>query len=180
MHNYGVRFKIDPTDSLLLTGLGDVLTPLLGMRGMELREGSGQQGYFQVRIVHAPADGSSYDSSESLIGLTINDVRRQLPDFRPHNWLGEDQPTYAWSQDGWIYTPDGIKADNSDALKFRTGDMVGLMVDCVEMPTLRFYLNGELVHQLGLLREIYGHVLYPAFLLNFAQIHITSNPGLPL
>jgi len=93
MHNY-VRFKIDPTDSLLLTGLGDILTPLLGMRGMELREGSGQQGYFQVRIVHAPADGKYYDSSEYLIGLTINDVRRQLPDFRPHHWLGKGQPTY--------------------------------------------------------------------------------------
>jgi hypothetical protein len=113
---------------------------------MELREGSGQQGYFEVRII---------------------------------------QPIYGWGQNGRIYTPDGIKADNSDALRCRTGDVVGLMVDCVELPTLRFFLNGVLVHQLGLFledfyQEDYGFVLYPAFFLDFAQIHITSNPGLPL
>jgi len=35
-------------------------------------------------------------------------------------------------------------------------------------------------NQLGLLQEDYGSILYPAFLLNFAQIHISSNPGLPI
>jgi len=129
-----------------------------------------------VRIVRSAPD----DYSGSVIGLTINNDVPVLPGWCPRHWLNGDHPTYAWRQDGRIYTPDGIKADNSDALKFRTGDVVGLMVDCVELPTLRFFLNGELVHQLGLLQEIYGHVLYPAFLLNFAQIHITSNPGLPI
>jgi len=185
MHNHGM-FEIDPTDSLLLTGLGPIghlsQPPLLGMRGIEVRKGSGQQGYFEVRIVHAlSADGSS----KSFIGLTINDVLLPVPGFRPrhwndyNDWLGGDQPTYAWRHDGWIFTPDGFKGDNC-ALRFKTGDVVGLMVDCVEMPTLRFFLNGELVHQLGLLQEIYGSVLYPAFFLNFDQIHITSNPSLPI
>jgi len=142
---------------------------------MELREGSGQQGYFEVRIVRTDA------VYMTLIGITINDVPpTDLPGIRTRYFLDKGQPTYGWRQDGWISTPDDINVDNSDALRFRTGDVVGLMVDCVEMPTLRFFVNGVLVHQLGLRQEIYGNVLYPAFFLDFAQIHITSNPGLPL
>jgi len=169
MHNHGM-FEIDPTDSLLLTGLGSVLHPLLGMRGMEVRKGSGQQGYFEVRIVCRCPYGAL------LIGLTTNDELLVIPGIRPRRWLRGDQHTYAWCQDGSIIHPNG----DSDILKFRTGDVVGLMVDCVEMPTLRFFMNGVLVHQLGLRQEDYGSILYPAFLLNFAQIHISSNPGLPI
>ena len=122
MHNHGM-FEIDPTDSLLLTGLGSVLHPLLGMRGMEVRKGSGQQGYFEVRIVRRCRDCASI-----LIGLTTNDELLVIPGIRPRRWLCGDQPTYAWSQDGSIIHPDG----DSDILIFRTGDVVGLMVDCVE------------------------------------------------
>jgi len=173
MHNYG-RFEIDPTDSLLLTGLGPVLHPLLGMRGMEVRKGSRQQGYFEVRIVRAHAVCMAW------IGIYINDVPpMDLPGIPTRHFLGKKP--YGWCQNGGIHTRDGIiNADNSKALRFRTGDVVGLMVDCVEMPTLRFFLNGVLVHQLGLLQEDYGSVLYPAFLLNFAQIRVASNPGLPI
>ena len=141
---------------------------MLGMRGMEVRKGSGQQGYFEVRIVRRCRDCASI-----LIGLTTNDELLVIPGICPRRWL---QHTYAWCQDGSIIHPNG----DSDILKFRTGDVVGLMVDCVEMPTLRFFMNGVLVHQLGLRQEDYGSILYPAFLLNFAQIHISSNPGLPI
>jgi len=180
MHNYG-RFEIDLTDSLLLTGLGPVLHPLLGMRGMEVRKGSRQQGYFQVRIVRSVPDDYS-GSLMAWIGITINDVPpMDLPGIPTRFWLDYKQPTYGWVENGRIYTRDGIiNADNSKASRFRTGDVVGLMVDCVEIPTLRFFLNGVLVRQLGLLQEDYGSVLYPAFLLNFAQIHVASNPGLPI
>ena len=169
-------FEIDPTDSLLLTGLGSVLHPLLGMRGIEVRKGSRQQGYFEVRIVRAHVLHMAW------IGITINDVPpMDLPGIPTRFWLDYKQPTYGWVENGRIYTRDGIiNADNSKASRFRTGDVVGLMVDCVEIPTLRFFLNGVLVRQLGLLQEDYGSVLYPAFLLNFAQIHVASNPGLPI
>ena len=162
MHK-GVGTIIDTTNILLLTGvyvcsLGGLV---LGMRGMEVREGSGEQGYFQVLIVHTAEAIYPYNT---IIGFAAHDCLR-----------------FKWFQDGEILR-HGEKhhRDNGSPWRFRSGDLVGLMVDCTELPTLRFSLHGVQKHQLVVAQEEYGIVLFPAFNLGIAQIQIASNPDLPI
>ena len=59
---------------------------------------------------------------------------------------------------------------------FESGDVVGMVVDCRKVPTLRFYVNGVQMLRLVIGQEGYGQVLFPAFsLATTCQIHIASN-----
>jgi len=168
----GRTIKIDPTDSLLLTGIGGCQQSqtVLGMRGIELRKGSGEQGYFEVRIVRVAPQVADYWCTS--IGLAIGEP------------LGWRRRFLGWTQHGVIGNGlVGIRVcyNDSDDWMFTTGDVVGLMVDCTAEPTLRFFVNGVQVHRVVVAQEGYGLVLYPAFSFTMwtGQIHIASNPDFP-
>ena len=96
---------IDSTDSILLTGCGqDARQPVLGMRGMEVRERSGEQGYFEVRIVRNARDAYMY------IGLTTGHLYLIRRDLAPRHWLDTQEVGYGWRQDGVIHiNPTGFE-----------------------------------------------------------------------
>jgi hypothetical protein len=174
---FGVgTIKIDPTDSLLLTGIGGAQQEtVLGMRGIELRERSGEQGYFQVRIVRTAPQEAEYCSTS--IGLATFDMRFGKP-------LGCRRGSLGWTQLGVIgngLPGTAVCYDGRDDWMFTTGDVVGLMVDCTAEPTLRFFVNGVQVHRVVVAQESYGLVLFPAFSFTkwTGQIHIASNPDFP-
>jgi hypothetical protein len=174
----GRTIKIDPTDSLLLTGIGggqQSSQTVLGMRGIELRKGSGEQGYFEVRIVRAAPRGADYWCTE--FGLANLDMCFGKP-------LGWRRRCLGWTQHGVIGNGLVGTADHCnirDDCMFTTGDVVGLMVDCTAEPTLRFFVNGVQVHRVVVAQEGYGLVLFPVFSFTkwTGQIHIASNPDFP-
>ena len=179
---------INPTDSLLIITAVYIacnycrISPItwntvLGMRGVELRVGSGEQGYFQVRIVAG---------SHTIIGLATHKVILGAV-------LGYGRGSLGWDQTGGI-TSAGIPGTESefgggDRRKFGTNDVVGLMVDCTELPTLRFFVNGVQVYWVVVMQKGYGQYLYPAFCLeayravpnpDHCEMQIASNPDLPI
>ena len=63
----GDGITIHPTNSLLLTRIGEGNNmPVLGMRGVEVREGSGERGYFEVRIIQSDFN--------TFVGLATHDA----------------------------------------------------------------------------------------------------------
>ena len=166
----GEGITINPTNSLLLTGVGDDnRTPLLskavlGMRGVEVREGSGERGYFElhIKLYWSPV-------SVTCIGLANHDVNLNGFAWFPNGNIRSQLPGIAYDFD----------RDKQAVRRIRTGDVVGIMVDCTKVPTLRFFVNGIQVHQQEFTQEGHGQVLYPAFCLGNAQIFISSNPDLP-
>ena len=64
----GEGITTNQTNSLLLTGVCGTNRPsVLGMRGVEVREGSGEQGYFEVRSI------KSGKSSLIYVGLATHE-----------------------------------------------------------------------------------------------------------
>ena len=79
----GDGITIHPTNSLLLTRIGEgpVLgnrMPVLGMRGVEVREGSGERGYFEVHIIQSDRN--------SFIGLATHDGKHGYNFFYSLGW----------------------------------------------------------------------------------------------
>jgi hypothetical protein len=177
--------RIDPTDSLLFagTGVGQFQT-VLGMRGIELRERSGEQGFFQVRIVRIAPQEAEYCST--TVGLATQGLcfGKPLAQRGCLGWtqlgnIGNGLP----GSDDPIYTRNDVRCFIPGRVDwmFTTGDVVGLMVDCTAEPTLRFFVNGVQVHRVVVAQESYGLVLFPAFSFTkwTGQIHIASNPDFP-
>ena len=165
----GEGITTNQTNSLLLTGVCGTNRPsVLGMRGVEVREGSGEQGYFEVRIIK---------SAPIFIGLATHEVTN------PHSQILE-RASFAWFCNGeiWSHLP-GISDDYDEAKqsarRHRTGDVVGIMVDCTAEPQLRIFVNGVQVEWVAVAQDGFGQVLYPAFCLGNAQICMSSNPDLP-
>ena len=182
---------IDPTDSLLLTAVmldehvGRTWNTVLGKRGVEIREKSGEQGYFEMRIV---------GGGHVIIGLAPHTVD-------VGSILGFGRCCLGWNWRGAIISNE-IQSQRKGfenfslgyqqmGLNFGIDDVVGLMVDCTEVPTLRFFKNGVEEHRMVVVREGYGQVLYPAFCpiassaiihpnLPACKIQIASNPPLPI
>ena len=122
---------IDSTESLFLTGHCFAnRQSVLGMRGVEVKEGSGEQGFVQVRIIQSDFN--------TFVGLATHDANHRRNFHYP---LG-------WSRSGAIH---GEVA----------GDVVGIMVDCTNVPTVRYFMNGKRVHQQEFTQEGHGQVFYP-------------------
>jgi len=156
----------------------------LGMRGMEVRDKSGERGYYEVQIVHYE-DGGVVPPAPISVGLAIDDADLNIE-------LGLIRGSLGWSPKGIIWGNLGTQMnviaalelrsviDEDAALKFSIGDVVGIMVDCTEVSTLRFFVNGGQAHWMLVTPDVQGQVLYPAFCLSGNnQIRISSNPNLP-
>ena len=142
---------IDPTDSLLLTAVmldehvGRTWNTVLGKRGVEIREKSGEQGYFEMRIV---------GGGHAVVGLAPHSVN-------VGSILGFGRCCLGWHQGGGINS-HGIQRKGFEnfslgyqqmGLNFGIDDVVGLMVDCTEVPTLRFFKNGVEEHRMVVVKE---------------------------
>ena len=53
------------------------------------------------------------------------------------------------------------------------------MIDCTELPTVRLFRNGEMVHCQPVTKVLKGQILFPAFNLTNGQIWIVPNPNIP-
>jgi len=176
----GAAVTIDPAHPLLLSETDN--QPVLGMRGMEVREGSGQKGFFEVRCIsgYEPItigmathdvdvtqtlgfghDGFGWWSDDDSGKLVIHhSLRRVSPDE------GRDHPSL---NQGFVDTPG-----------FTEGDVIGLMLDCSGTPTLLFFVNGAQVQQMVMTQQVQGKMLFPAFALSGGgKIDISPNPDLP-
>jgi len=178
----GAAVTIDPAHPLLLTRANG--RPVLGMRGMEVREGSGQKGFFEVRCISGCEYGITIGMATHDVDVTkelgcghdgfgwwsvgddsghliINhSLRRVSPDE------GDDFPAY---NHGYVDTPG-----------FTVGDVIGLMLDCSGTPTLLFFVNGAQVQQIIMTTQVQGKMLFPAFALSGGgEIDISPNPDLP-
>ena len=187
----------DPTDSLLLSAAyiraedrmmfvdngGRTWNTVLGKRGVEIREKSGEQGYFEMRIVGGPSLIIGLAPHSVNVGSILGFGRGCLG----WNWRGAIISTGVQSKD-FVHFCLG---NQQMRLHFGIGDVLGLMVDCTEVPTLRFFKNGVEEKRMVVVKEGYGLVLYPAFCLiassaiihpNFpaCKIQIASNPDLPI
>jgi len=178
----GDAVTIDPAHPLLLPDSDH--QPVLGMRGMESREGSGQKGFFEVRCI----SGCEYGIT---IGMATHDV-------------DVTESSLGWSQDGFgwwsdddsgkltihnslrgISPDEGVCCDSIDfrfvsAPRFTVGDVIGLMLDCSGAPTLLLFVNGAQVQQMVMTTQVQGKILFPAFALGGGgKIDIFPNPDLP-
>jgi len=185
----GERFTIDPINNLLVTVAEEEYVQyqyrrqtVLGKRGIEIREGSGERGYFEVRIVCA------FDMG--LIGLATHEVSL-------HGVIGGLEGSLGWEESGNIISqlPGTLNRIQEllFGIQFHDNDVVGLMVDCTEVPRLLFFVNGVLVCSTVVGLAGHGQVLFPAFCIptfNYPawrlirdsgpiEVHIASNPDLP-
>ena len=157
---------------------------VLGVRGMEVSVASGRRGYIELSLpLLQSIPGLNLLNSSALgasFGLATHDVDLDHP-------LGIYPYGCAWELSGGrvgcLYSrlPGivGTPWAGISALAYTDGDRIGIMVDCVETPTLRFFVNGIDVHHIVMSKEIWGKVVYPAFNLHNADFDISSNPALP-
>ena len=146
---------------------------MLGLRGIELRAGSGLKGFFEIRCIRGkPGDIS--------IGLATH--YEELTDRR----IGNGYEGIGWKSRGLLIN-DTISGINSFGGRFHrlspgftTGDVLGLMMDCKGAPTLLLFVNGTNVLEIVLRPQVWGRVLFPVFrLIGDSEIEIFQNPDLP-
>ena len=144
----------------------------LGKHGLEIRPGSGEFAYFEA-CIHA----SEFQSIS--IGLASEGLVEHKVGFG--RWLGYAAGGFGWNVNGYIHSRLSGARENEmfPNLKANDGDRIGIMVDCSQEPTIRFFINGLQSHHLCVGEEGYYQRVFPAFHLINAQINIVSNPELP-
>ena len=158
---------------------------VMGLRGLELKVGSGQKGFFEVRCIKG-------DEEDISIGLGSFEVGLWLKDFCRLGTIGRLGMSYEgiwWMSWGMVLFGHGMGGTDLEirdrwlpAPRFTTGDVLGLMVDCseAEAPMLLFFVNGAKMGDMVFAEEVLGKVLFPAFQLRGdSEIKISPNPDLP-
>ena len=163
----GKGILIDPTDTLRLTGVDrSNWQTVLGTMGVEVKRGSGNQAYFEARCVRSE-DGHVW------VGIASHDMNLDNGLL-----LGNHLGGFRWDGRGDIWSKlSGInRRFRLAALEFKAGDLLGVAVDCSGEPTVRFLVNGAEVYNMCVGEEGQGQVLFPAFSLFNAEIHINPYP----
>lgn len=147
-------------------------------------ENSRDRGYFEVTVCS--------DLTGLTIGLATDDVDRVDP-------LGHGEGGLGWSssyasvclmhESLCIVSPEvlpeqryffGKHIKAVKAPPFKRGDVIGMLVSCISVPMLIFFVNGVLEHQIELEEEVYGKVLFPAFYAGWREhIQFSGNPNFP-
>ena len=171
----GPSTTINAAHPLLLTSTIDPGTyfGVMGLRGIELMEGSGQKGFFEVRCIR----GNPGDIS---IGLATH--HEELRDRR----IGNGYEGIGWRSRSLLMN-DRLSGINSFggrfhqlSPEFKTGDVLGLMMDCTRAPTLLLFVNSTNVLKIVLTPQVRGRVVFPVFTLKGdSEIEISPNPDLP-
>lgn len=165
----------------------------LGHLGIELKQGSGDQGYFEVQ------SRAGFSPEFTRIGLATRNGNVNLPflgmDAGGQIRRSEKDFTLEWSfcavkmkeeTKGAVRFVDDrvenmtLNRRESHWTRFDTGDRLGLAVDCAVYgpPVVRFFKNGIEVHAVLIPLTCMDLVLYPVFAL--CRIDITTSPGLPV
>ena len=131
---------------------------------MEVRAGSGQQGFFEVRCNRGSLGG------HTRIGLATREI--------------DVNTCLGGSVGGWGWRPGGVNKfpgvpTPKPIPQYADGSVVGVMVDCSAAPTLRLFVDGQQVHQAALGPELLGKTIYPAVSLYNAEVSISASPALP-
>ena len=169
---------IDAAHPLILTSRTEVLdgvlrmVAVLGMRGIEMRMGSGQKGFFEVCCIRG--------GSTISIGLATHNVDLVVK-------LGYGRESIWWASCGLVRLGGGTTGGYFDHMirevetpTFTTGDVLGLLVDCSGPPTLVFFKNGTQVRAIVFGLEMFGKVFFPCFHLFLdSEIEICQRPDLP-
>lgn len=143
---------------------------VLSKKGMEVKEGSGERGFFCATFIGDVLHGSS-------IGLSLKDVNL-------NDTLGGSTGGCGWwsgTSRGYLHSKLlGIAPINGQiCLRFNDGDRVGLMVDCSAVPRLRFFVNDQQVFETDMATEVHGLMVFPAFAVSTGELHIVADPDLP-
>ena len=149
-------------------------------------ENSRDRGYFEVTACS--------DLKGLTIGLATDDVDRVDP-------LGHGKGGLGWMwksslecvckmhESLCIISPEvlpehryffGKHIKAVKAPPFKRGDVIGMLVSCISVPMLIFFVNGVREHQIKLEEEVYGKVLFPAFSAGCREhFQFSSNPNFP-
>jgi len=110
------------------------------------------------------------------VGVATHDVNFMT-------YLGDSPGGFGWTHRGYTYNYLAMatvrrrdRCISTDHI-FSDGDVVGVMVDCTGVPTLRLFLNGPEVYQVVVAGEVCGQVVFPAFYVNTAQLEIYQFDG---
>jgi len=145
------------------------------MRGIELKEGTGQKGFFEVRCIKGGTD-----PEDISIGLATHDQdltwRRLSNGYEGIGW-----------RSGRLLIKDSLSGICSFgesfpplSPEFTTGDVLGLMIDCTGAPTLNLFVNRTKVLEIVFTPRLQGKKLFPVFkLCGNSEIEIFQNPDLP-
>ena len=158
---------------------------VLGVRGMEVSVASGRRGYIELSLpLLQSIPGMNYLGVSFGLATHDVDLDHELGSY-PYGcaWLlsGGRAGCLSSRLPGIVFRswPGSPTAVYHPALAYKDGDRIGILVDCVQTPMLRFFVNGVDVHHIVMSKEIWGKVLYPAFVLNDSVFDIASNPALP-
>ena len=146
----------------------------LGKHGLEIRPGSGEFACFEAFI-------RAGEFRSMSIGLASQGLVEHKVGFGGR-WLGYAAGSFGWNVNGYIHSRlSGVLEIGRFVpnLKANDGDRIGIMVDCSQEPTIRFFINGLQSHHLCVGEEGYFQLVFPAFYLLTPQINIVSNPELP-
>ena len=166
---------IDAAHPLLLTS---TINPwkffgVMGLRGIELKVGSGQKGFFEVRCIK----GKEENISIGLGSFEVDLFCRLGTAYEGIGWVSWGKVLFGHGMGG---TDLEIRDCWLPAPRFTIGDVLGLMVDCSEAPMLLFFVNGAKMGDMVFAEEVLGKVLFPAFQLRGdSEIKISPNPDLP-
>ena len=169
---------------------------MLAVRGIEVTEASGLRGYIEVAVPLLQSIPVLKSSSPRIYGKALHSTEYGVSfglathDVHLKSYpLGVHRGGCGWDLTGgpaggifFSYGLPGIVSTSCmglPALGYKDGDRIGILVDCVETPMLRFFVNGVDVHHIVMSKVIWGKVLYPAFVLNDSVFDIASNPALP-
>ena len=153
-------------------GFGNLPKTLTANQGVAILDSPGLQGYFEVFIRNS-AQRPYDDWSQFSIGLST-----QLLDSA--NPLGFGQCDFGWGQLGEV-VGELVTVDEefSTILKYKSGDRIGILIDCTSNPLVHFFINGKDSHKTLINKSGYGHVVVPAICLRRCEISIPSNPSDP-
>ena len=106
------------------------------VRGIQIVPNSGEVGFFEV-IGH-------FSPGMQAIGLAVHGSH------------------CTWDLSGNFYSSiPGLKSFESTSIRCRGAERIGIVVDCMTRPVVRFYIDNKRVYDLCMTKELFGQFIYP-------------------
>ena len=106
------------------------------VRGIQIVPNSGEVGFFEV-IGH-------FSPGMQAIGLAVHGNH------------------CAWDLSGHFYSSiPGLESFDSTLIRCRGAERIGIVVDCINRPVVRFYIDNKRVYDLCMTKELFGQFIYP-------------------
>ncbi len=111
---------------------------VMGRRGIAIRAGLGQRAYVQATVEDDQDHGKVY------LGLAESKVH-----LASEQRCGDVAGTWGWWCGGTRNSMPGLQSLGNifvRSMRYNTGDVLGILIDCRAAPTLVLYKNGGKVH----------------------------------